>query len=131
MTSNEQRLAALAANRSAQATEARKQRDVMRALTSSEGWRIVADFIRAQIESRQGLIFLEEDCARIDYKRGEVGALLLIERFPKVVIDQAEAALAAFVEERNRATTSVKGERSSSSAEADDTSGWTDEDDGC
>jgi hypothetical protein len=112
--------------RSEQRTEAAKQKAAMQQLLSTEGWQMMAAFLREQIRGRQGQVFCDPELKFVDYVRGEVGMALLFEKYPQTVIDAADAALAAMDQELNHGGN--KRQRPVDPA-ADDTSGWTAEDD--
>jgi len=112
--------------RSEQRTEAVKQRDAMRALTSSEGWQMLSAFLREQVKAREGQLFLNAECTHIDFLRGEVGMALLVEKYPESLIQAAENVLGALDMELHHASGSTP-ERPRD-PDADDTTGWTDED---
>jgi hypothetical protein len=123
-------MAELDAQRQEQRAGAVAQKDAMQGLTSSEGWRIVAGFLRSQIEARQAQFFLEETGAS-EYKRGEIGALLLIERYPEVVLRAAQDALDSLAQEREQHGQTVRSQQrrnERTDPDADDTSGWTEAD---
>lgn len=113
--------------RQEQRTEAVKQKDAITALTATEGWAIVARFIRAQVEARQARFFLEEGGAS-EYKRGEIGGLLLIEKYPEIVKLAAEEVLTSLAQEREQIHGTKKRRDERADPEADDTSGWTEAD---
>lgn len=110
-----------------QRTEAVKQKQAMQQLLSTEGWSMMAAFLKEQIRGRQGQVFCDPECKFVDYVRGEVGMALLFEKYPQTVIDAADAALAALDQELEHGS-GTKRQRATS-PDADDTSGWTAEDD--
>jgi len=113
--------------RSEQRTEAIKQRDAMRGLTESPGWQMVVAFLREQVRAREGQLFLVAGCENVDFIRGETGMALLVEKYPESVIQAADSALSALDMELENAS-GTKRTRSAD-PDADDTSGWTADDD--
>jgi hypothetical protein len=113
--------------RSAQRIEAVKQKQAMQQLLSTEGWQMMAAFLREQVRGRQGQIFCDPECKFVDYVRGEVGMALLFEKYPQTVIDAADAALGALDQELEHASGTKRSRPAD--ADADDTSGWTADDD--
>jgi hypothetical protein len=121
-------LAELDETRREQRAGAASQKEAIIGLTSSEGWRIVDEFLRVQIEVRQAQFFLEETGAS-EYKRGEIGALLLIRKYPEVVLRAAQDILDSLTQERNDYGAKFKQRRDERvDPDADDTSGWSESD---
>jgi hypothetical protein len=115
--------------RSSQRIEAAKQKAAMQQLLSTEGWQMMAAFLREQIRGRQGQVFCDPECKFIDYVRGEVGMALLFEKYPQTVIDAADAALGALDQESRHGSGDQRTSRRAPDPELDDTSGWTPDDD--
>jgi hypothetical protein len=117
----------LDAERQEQRTGAVKQIEAIRGLLSSDGWGIVRGFLQEQIARRDAELYSNPGCENPEYLRGEGGILRLVLRFPDVVLDQATQVVQALNQERENAAGSRT--KRSSSADADDTSGWTADDD--